>query len=61
MNIGFLTNSSLKQFGEYNTTTAGLYHPQCHLGCPNQCSNTWNYFDNGWHVERSINVSCGRN
>ena len=57
------TTFTLKQFGDdYNTTNTGLHHPNCHEECPNQCSNNWTYYTyaDGWLVDRSINVSCGK-
>ena len=64
MSLVCFTYCALKQFGpDYNITRTGLYNPQCHEACPNQCSNDWNYYTyaDGWLVDRSINVSCGEN
>ena len=51
----------LKKVGpDYKTTHAGLRHPTCNEECPSACSNQWEYTEDGrWHVDVSMNVSCG--
>ena len=50
----------LQIWGDYTSTFAGIYHKSCKDECPNQCTNKWEYWDNGWHVDNSIKISCGK-
>ena len=39
-----------------------MYHSNCRAPCPNLCDSQWQYSDNdGWHVDNSIKVACGKN
>ena len=45
---------------DYRLADASLRHPTCKEECPDACSDQWEYYHNSrWHVDRSINVSCG--
>jgi len=43
---------------DYSKTGAWIYHRTCIEECPNQCTNKWQHWDNGWHVDSSIKISC---
>ena len=45
---------------DYNGTVSGIHHGTCKEGCPNQCTNEWKYWNDGWHVDISIKISCGK-
>ena len=49
------------QIGEdyYNDDT-WIYHQKCKEECPNQCTNSWQYWSGGWQVDNSIKISCGK-
>ena len=43
---------------DYKSSAAGIYHPTCKEECPNLCTNQWNSWSNGWHVDNFIKISC---
>ena len=45
---------------DYRENVGGLRHLTCKEECPNLCSNQWQYGNNGWKTDHSINISCGK-
>ena len=60
----YFNKSFIKQIGRdfesSDSETMGGFHQTCLERCPNLCTNSWGYDDQGtWKLDSTIQVSCG--